>query len=102
MPQGKLGQYFVKLLAVPAQVAKRIGLSGTPPLTYQTANGPAVGYATTLNSVSIGNIQLNNIRGGINPTMHNEYVLLGMTFLKHLEFTQSGNQLILRQYPRGN
>ena len=88
-------------VAIPAQVANRIGLKSGSPITYQTANGSTVGYSTILDSVTIGNIKLRNIRGGINPSMHNEYVLLGMAFLKHLEFTQSGNQLILRQYPGG-
>ena len=86
-------------VSIPASVAKRIGLKKGAPLVYQTANGNIRGYFTWLDSISLGDIELKNIRGGINPSMHSEYILLGMTFLKKLEFTQRGNTLILRQYP---
>ncbi|MDX1811667.1 MAG: TIGR02281 family clan AA aspartic protease [Gammaproteobacteria bacterium] len=88
-------------VAIPANVARRLDLSGQRPVVYQTANGPVSGMSTKLDTVSLGNITLHNIRGGINPAMHKEYILLGMSFLKHLEFTQRGNELILRQYPGG-
>lgn len=86
-------------VAIPAHVAKRIGLQGNQPLIYQTANGAVRGFLTNLDSISIGNIKMDNIRGGINPSMKDEYILLGMSFLKYLEFTQRDKQLILRQYP---
>lgn len=86
-------------VSVPGQVAKRIGLSKGRPLIYQTANGNTRGYATRLDSISLGDIELHNVRGGINPSMQSEHILLGMTFLKHLEFSQRGNKLTLRQYP---
>jgi aspartyl protease family protein len=86
-------------VAIPANVAQRIGLTGSHPIRYQTANGPVTGFLTSLDSITLGNIELNNIRGGINPSMKDQHILLGMSFLKHLEFTQRGNQLILRQYP---
>ena len=63
-----------------------------------TANGTIPVNMTTLGRVQIGNIVLNNVRAHINPYMDEEEILLGMTFLKHLEFTQRGDQLILRQY----
>jgi len=85
-------------VAIPAGVAKRIGLTGSTPIRYKTANGTTIGFLTKLDTISVGNIELTNIRGGINPSMKDEYILLGMTFLKHLEFTQRGNKLILRQY----
>jgi len=88
-------------VSIPAKVAQRIGLRKGAPLIYQTANGNTRGYYTELDSISLGDIQLNNIRGGINPSMNGEYILLGMTFLKHLEFTQRGNQLTIRQYIKG-
>ena len=89
-------------VSVPAKVANRIGLKKGRPLIYQTANGSTRGYLTQLDSISLGDIELNNIRGGINPSMQGEYILLGMTFLKHLEFSQRGNQLTIRQYPNDN
>jgi aspartyl protease family protein len=32
------------------------------------------------------------------PGLQTEEVLLGMSFLKHIEFTQRGDSLTLRQY----
>ena len=84
-------------ISIPANVARRLGLEAGRPLTYQTANGPAVNYATQLDSVSLGDITLHNLPASINPNVDQDDVLLGMSFLKHLEFTQKGNTLTLRQ-----
>jgi len=85
-------------VSVPLKVAQRLNLAKGSPVRYTTANGIVTGYLTTLDSVQLGNITLRNIRGGINPGMKGEYVLLGMTFLKQLEFTQRGNELTLKVY----
>lgn len=84
-------------ISIPANVARRLGLEAGRPLTYQTANGPAINYATQLKSVTLGNITLYNLPASINPNVDHDDVLLGMSFLKHLEFTQKGNTLTLRQ-----
>ena len=85
-------------IAVPAGVANKLGLKRGRQVTYQTAKGPATAYATVLDQVSLGDIQLHNVRASINPHMQNEEILLGMSFLKQLEFTQRGDTLTLRQY----
>jgi aspartyl protease family protein len=51
-----------------------------------------------LEKVSIGDISLEGVRASINPNVRDMDILLGMSFLKNLEFTQRGNTLILRQY----
>ncbi len=84
-------------ISIPANIAQRLGLEAGRPLTYQTANGPAINYATQLDSVSLGNITLYNLPASINPNVDHDDVLLGMSFLKHLEFSQKGNTLTLRQ-----
>ena len=84
-------------VAIPAQVAKRLGLSRGRAYQTQTANGTAVAYATQLDSVSVGEIELNDVRAGISPGLQMNEILLGMSFLKHIEFTQRGDTLILRQ-----
>ena len=65
----------------------------------QTANGVAVSYAVTLDQVSVGAIELPDVGASITPGLTTNEVLLGMSFLKHIEFTQRGDQLILRQLP---
>ena len=84
-------------ISIPLEVAKRLGLQPGRAVTYQTANGPALNYATQLDSVSLGNITLYNLPASINPNVNHDDVLLGMSFLKHLEFSQKGNTLTLRQ-----
>ena len=51
---------------------------------------------TEINKLSIGQITLYNVDANINPGMQSGHVLLGMSALKQLEFTQRGNTLILR------
>jgi aspartyl protease family protein len=62
-----------------------------------TANGIITTYATRVATVSLGNIELHNIRASINPYAPDDDVLLGMSFLKELEMVQRGDVLILRQ-----
>ena len=85
-------------VAIPGPVAKRLRLKRGRAMVYQTANGPVKVYATLLDEVSLGGISLRGVRASINPAMNQQEVLLGMSFLKHLEFTQRGNTLTLRQY----
>ncbi|MDH5728729.1 MAG: TIGR02281 family clan AA aspartic protease [Gammaproteobacteria bacterium] len=85
-------------IAIPKHLAEQLGLRALGPILYQTANGVVTGYRTKLKSVRLGNIELTQVNGGINPGMRNNQILLGMSFLKHLEFTQRGDTLTLRQY----
>ena len=84
-------------ISIPAHIAQRLGLRRGPEMVYQTAKGPAVSYATVLDSVALGNIELHRVRASINPNVRDDEILLGMTFLKHLDFSQQGKQLTLRQ-----
>ena len=85
-------------ISVPEGLARKIGLKRGPAMRYQTANGMITVYATTLAQVDLGGIVLHQVRASINPKMQGNEVLLGMSFLKHLEFTQRGDSLTLRQY----
>ena len=85
-------------IAIPADVADELGLQRLHQVQFYTANGIARGYATRLDSVRIGAIVLHDLKASINPNVDDHIVLLGMSFLKHIEFTQRGDTLILRQY----
>jgi aspartyl protease family protein len=85
-------------ISIPEGVATRLGLERGAPHSVATANGLITVYTTVLDSVAIGPLEIRGLRGGINPHMGGEEILLGMNFLKHLEIIQRGNQLILR-YP---
>lgn len=85
------------VVSVPHSVAGRLGLVPGRETVVQTANGRIINYATTLDSVEIGGIKLVGVAASINPHSSAREVLLGMTFLKHLEITQRGNMLTLTQ-----
>jgi aspartyl protease family protein len=85
-------------ISVPQALAERLDLEPGPVVYYQTANGQAKAFITRLDTVSLGDISLQGVRAHINPNFHSDEILLGMTFLKHLEFTQKGDTLTLRQY----
>ncbi len=84
-------------VSVPAAIADRIGLNRGPVMHVSTANGTIPVYATLIDTIQLGDIVLHNIRASINPYMDEQFVLLGMSFLKRTEFTQKQGQLILRQ-----
>jgi len=85
-------------VAVPKAVAKAIGLEFGTPFKTLTANGVGTSYATHIDRLAIGDIVLTDLKGGITENMPGEQILLGMSALKQIEFTQRGHRLILRQY----
>lgn len=86
-------------VSVPQSLADRLGLERGQPITYDTANGSITAYLTRIHDLRLGNIELQDIPASINPYKGDDTILLGMSFLKHLEFTQRGDTLIIRQYP---
>lgn len=85
-------------VSIPDGVARRVGLKRGVAKFYETANGTIKAYATRLDSLGLGDITLQQVRASINPHMDGETILLGMSALKQLEFTQRGDTLIIRQY----
>ena len=85
------------VVSVPETMARDIGLTRGRPVTLETANGTRRAWATRLDRVELGTIRLDNIPAVINPGHGTPQVLLGMSFLKQLEFTQRGRELTLRQ-----
>lgn len=86
-------------VSIPQSVASGLGLKRGQPIVYNTANGNITAYMTRINDLRLGDIVLHDIPASINPNKGDETILLGMSFLKHLEFTQRGDTLIIRQYP---
>jgi len=84
-------------IVVPASLAQEMGLRKLDRMRFNTANGVAYGYSTYLDSVRIGNIELRGLQASINPNVNDSIVLLGMSFLKRVDFSQRGDTLILRQ-----
>lgn len=83
-------------VAIPAKIADKLALRKGPEKRYSTANGMVTAYSTVLDSVSIGPIVIENVRASINPGLKGKQILLGMSVLKRIEFTQRGDTLILK------
>lgn len=84
-------------VAVSVPVARAAGLDRGRAFEVATANGRTVAYATRIDRVRLGNIVEHEVSATIVPGMGDLEVLLGMSFLKRLDFQQRGNRLVLEQ-----
>lgn len=86
-------------VAVPAGLAADLGLERGPEMRVVTAAGPVRAYHTRIDRIAVGGLALRDVAGSINPAMGGERVLLGMSFLRHLDFRQRGERLVLEPSP---
>lgn len=101
---GYLNNYKVRFLvdtgatdvALSQRLAEKIGLNAGALVMLSTANGVATGYRTVIDSVVVGNIELKGISAVMSSGIDDNVVLLGMSFLKHLEMIQRDGTLLLR------
>ncbi|CAM3670328.1 putative protein in cobV 5'region [Pseudomonas reidholzensis] len=84
-------------VAIPESLANGMNLQRGAPVILSTANGRTEGYRTRLDSLQLGDIRLRDVRALVVPGLDGETVLLGMSALKQLEFTQRGGSMLLRQ-----
>ncbi len=84
------------LVSVPARLADELGLEAGPPMQAVTANGTVTTRATRVDALAFGPFEVRGVPASLNPGMAGDQVLLGMSVLKHLEFTQRGDTLVLR------
>ncbi len=84
------------LVSVPAHLADELGLKPGARQQAITANGTITTRATRVDTLAFGPFDLRSVPASLNPGMGGDQVLLGMSVLKHLEFTQRGETLILR------
>ena len=86
-------------VSIPQSVAEALGLQKGRPVTYQTANGTIRAWQTVVEEIRLGGLRVGPVRASINPNVSDTGILLGMSFLKHLDFSQQGNTLTL-SYPQ--
>ncbi len=84
-------------VAIPDHVAQAAGLQRGYPGRASTANGTVTVYATHIDELVIGNIVLRELTASITPSMGGDTILLGMSALQRIEFSQRGARLTLRQ-----
>lgn len=84
--------------SIPISLAQSLNLEQGRAYPIETANGTSTAYATHIQSLSLGAIQLDNVAGSLVTGMNGNAALLGMNVLKHFELIQRGNKLIIRHY----
>jgi aspartyl protease family protein len=85
-------------VALSAELAATLKLPHGGPVLLSTANGRVEGWRTRINELRLGDIVLHDVRALVAPNIDGDQVLLGMSALRQLEFTQRGGTLLLRQY----
>ena len=85
-------------VSIPLSVAEKLGLEKGQPMLYQTANGTIRAWQTVIDEIQLGELSVGSVRASINPAVQGDEILLGMSFLKQLDFNQQGNTLTLK-YP---
>ena len=85
------------LVVLPAAEAKRLGidyLKGEPAQMH-TANGVAAAYRVKLDSVRIGDVEVNNVDAVVSANDAMGITLLGMSFLNRMEMKREGQNMTL-------
>lgn len=101
--KGSINNYPVTFLldtgatdvVIPGELAKELNLKMGYRGYANTAGGQVKIYSTRIKELIVGHIRILNIRASINPSMSGDQVLLGMSALKHVTFSQRGDKLIL-------
>ena len=86
-------------VAVPSGVADKAGLNRGRAQQASTANGVVTVFSTEIDELRIGNIVLYDIDASVTPSILGNTILLGMSALRQIEFTQRGSNLTLSQVP---
>ncbi|MBT8139011.1 MAG: TIGR02281 family clan AA aspartic protease [Gammaproteobacteria bacterium] len=85
-------------VAIPADMGKRLQLKRGPAGVAYTANGRVTVYATRIDRLQIGEITLQNVSADLNPGMNgSDAILLGMSALSQVQFSQRDGKLFLTQ-----
>lgn len=104
MAQGQINGGTVRMLldtgatvvALPASEALRLGINykAGRPGHVNTANGTVPAYMVKLDTVKVGDIELNQVDGVVQE-QGLPLILLGMSFLNRTEMRREGNQMVL-------
>lgn len=101
------GQQVVFLLdtgatavAVPAEFASKLSLHPGPEIDTVTANGIAAVHVTMIEELRLGDIVEYQVPATLVPNLPGGQILLGMSFLKRLDFSQRGDTLLIETLGR--
>lgn len=76
-------------------VALGIDFRAGTPTRVETASGVVPAWVVTLQSVDVGGIRVDNVRASVVEGTHPTTILLGMTYLQHVQMTEKNGILML-------
>jgi|AntDeeMinimDraft_5_1070356.scaffolds.fasta_scaffold00117_9 aspartyl protease family protein len=82
-------------VSVPESIAMQAGLEKEYRARSQTAAGTVDVWGTTIETLKLGEITLHNVSATINPATDMDVVLLGMSALGQVDFSQRSGTLTL-------
>ncbi|MDY7114801.1 TIGR02281 family clan AA aspartic protease [Halomonas sp. SSL-5] len=82
-------------VALPREMAERLGLEPSGGAWFNTANGRVRGALTTLDEVSLGGYVARDVRGSISPGLEGDIALLGMSFLDRFDIRIRDARMVL-------
>lgn len=82
-------------VAVPLEFANQLSLTPGRQVQSATANGMATVYLTMIDELRLGDIVEYQVPATLVPDLPGGQILLGMSFLKRLDFSQRGEKLII-------
>jgi aspartyl protease family protein len=85
------------LVAMSSQTATRLGIDYANGMAskVETASGLTNSWIVTLRSVDVGGIAVENVRASVIEGAYPSSVLIGMSYLRHVEMRESGGVLML-------
>jgi aspartyl protease family protein len=85
------------IVAMNESHARRIGLNleQATPARVETASGMAKAWSLNLRSVNVGGIKVNNVPATVIEGEFPNYVLLGMTYLRHVKMEENQGVMTL-------
>ncbi len=85
-------------VAIGRSDAERMGLPFLKgqPVMMRTANGDAQGWSLRLDSVRVGDVEVFGVDAVVAP-LAMPYVLLGNSFLAHVQMTRQGSEMVLER-----
>ena len=82
-------------ISIPERLRWTLGLQRGRYVKVATAGGVVGNYETRVESLDVGPFHFQDVAAALNPYAPSDVVLLGMSALKDVQFTQSGGRLIL-------
>jgi aspartyl protease family protein len=85
------------MTSIPGGLAEKLNLQRGYQYEISTANGNSRAYATMIDQLNLGDIELYDVSASLVPGFEGDSILLGMNVLKHMELIQRGDELTIRQ-----